>query len=569
MAQEGGSTALDISNFTSINSDCGGHYHLMNGTHLLKLAITNQMPFCNGTSFHGSLKGEGYTLRTYRPKPLFDTLENAEFEGEMICFGWLDKDLPEREAPIGLLANRLSGNNTIHLTSGWPMIGAQNAPSRAVVGFVGLVKDGHHTLQQSNAFLDITKEGVAGGGVSLVQGGTTTLIQTDCLIRFLGRYPSPANTGSIVNGGGVAQLTAGKLILSQTDLCITEPEKVLDNSLTGGGIGEISGESAAVLTQTQVWSNLYEAADGPTKNRAATFGSLAKNATVTLRLFSGLVSGNACGSIESDPAVTVNGVIDTASYLANSTSCKTGNHSHSALKRLDTTQPQDWRQAHQEFCCSQFEKSVQISCAPDSTSCHYPHELLLATVPMDENAVLVLSRQHHLPPASVEHGLLRVSRLLLNNLNADNSAAELDRSFGIDGTLLFKPGEHHRQLQPEHMLLALVDDQNLTLLCRTDANTYQLGTLSLRSDPSNNATVAMLPLEGLKGEPALLTLNQSGQGCHLWTHEQQNHTIYRYSLTDGCGPPTGAPHLLHSEDCLLYTSPSPRDRQKSRMPSSA
>ena len=26
---------------------------------------------------------------------------------------------------------------------------------------------------------------------------------------------------------------------------------------------------------------------------------------------------------------------------------------------------------------------------------------------------------------------------------------------------------------------------------------------------------------------------------------------------------------LNNEDCLLYTSPSPRDRQKSRMPSSA
>ena len=28
-------------------------------------------------------------------------------------------------------------------------------------------------------------------------------------------------------------------------------------------------------------------------------------------------------------------------------------------------------------------------------------------------------------------------------------------------------------------------------------------------------------------------------------------------------------NLIHSHDCLLYTSPSPRDRQKSRMPSSA
>ena len=28
-------------------------------------------------------------------------------------------------------------------------------------------------------------------------------------------------------------------------------------------------------------------------------------------------------------------------------------------------------------------------------------------------------------------------------------------------------------------------------------------------------------------------------------------------------------HIVHLADCLLYTSPSPRDRQKSRMPSSA
>ena len=34
--------------------------------------------------------------------------------------------------------------------------------------------------------------------------------------------------------------------------------------------------------------------------------------------------------------------------------------------------------------------------------------------------------------------------------------------------------------------------------------------------------------------------------------------------------PTGQPYLDQKGDpCLLYTSPSPRDRQKSRMPSSA
>ena len=52
------------------------------------------------------------------------------------------------------------------------------------------------------------------------------------------------------------------------------------------------------------------------------------------------------------------------------------------------------------------------------------------------------------------------------------------------------------------------------------------------------------------------------------TERIQQHIDYRVSVTnDGdyvFGPMA---RLLHT--CLLYTSPSPRDRQKSRMPSSA
>ena len=33
--------------------------------------------------------------------------------------------------------------------------------------------------------------------------------------------------------------------------------------------------------------------------------------------------------------------------------------------------------------------------------------------------------------------------------------------------------------------------------------------------------------------------------------------------------PPNIPNTIHYTTCLLYTSPSPRDRQKSRMPSSA
>ena len=43
-------------------------------------------------------------------------------------------------------------------------------------------------------------------------------------------------------------------------------------------------------------------------------------------------------------------------------------------------------------------------------------------------------------------------------------------------------------------------------------------------------------------------------------------------LLDAAGFVTGAEvavDAMETNDCLLYTSPSPRDRQKSRMPSSA
>ena len=51
------------------------------------------------------------------------------------------------------------------------------------------------------------------------------------------------------------------------------------------------------------------------------------------------------------------------------------------------------------------------------------------------------------------------------------------------------------------------------------------------------------------------------------SHEQALDRIDRLALTEEAGAYVGKAALLC--DCLLYTSPSPRDRQKSRMPSSA
>ena len=48
-------------------------------------------------------------------------------------------------------------------------------------------------------------------------------------------------------------------------------------------------------------------------------------------------------------------------------------------------------------------------------------------------------------------------------------------------------------------------------------------------------------------------------GIRIWDVHQQDMLVGMFhSETDA-----------HSYNCLLYTSPSPRDRQKSRMPSSA
>ena len=41
------------------------------------------------------------------------------------------------------------------------------------------------------------------------------------------------------------------------------------------------------------------------------------------------------------------------------------------------------------------------------------------------------------------------------------------------------------------------------------------------------------------------------------------------SLSPLDGVVIASPHFAHYENCLLYTSPSPRDRTRSRMPSSA
>jgi uncharacterized protein YbaP (TraB family) len=59
----------------------------------------------------------------------------------------------------------------------------------------------------------------------------------------------------------------------------------------------------------------------------------------------------------------------------------------------------------------------------------------------------------------------------------------------------------------------------------------------------------------------------------LWSVRGEQNTVYLLGSIHVLRPTdlglAGAAEAAYEDACLLYTSPSPRDRQKSRMPSSA
>ena len=529
LAEKGdSSTALSNSNFTNISCNDKGHYHLVQDIDL----GTNHanLPLCKDQAFQGTLKGGNHTLSLNGSEALFAKAENATID---VRLG--DSVFTSGEyGPAGLLAEKVCGRNIVRL-SGGPVAMHNNVDQFASVGIFGQLGNGVHSLTQSDFHASLSGTDTA-GAVGWLNPSQTTLIQTDCTFQLI----------NLISGGAGISATNqdSVLFLNQTNVTVTETERAnTRNQYFGGAIGQI-GSSSTVLTQTAVRIKLNDTGNAG-RDEGAVFGRIGPgapdNTTLTLRLFSGSATSgtrtvDACGTSYSTP--TVRGVIDTAGYTAATASCTSNTHS-TGLKLLNTTQPQPWRDAHQEFCCSSVDGIPHIACLSNtSASCHYPHEQLLATVPEGGHSVLLLSRQRYpYNNASDEQGLLRISRLQFSNLHSSAGTAELNPPFGTNATLLFKPGKHHQQLQPGHVLQALKHNGSLTLLCRThgsDGSDYHLGTLSLNDRP-DNAVVTMQPIEGLKGEPVMLQLDQgSGGGCHLWTHEQQSHTLYRYPLSPDC-----------------------------------
>ena len=67
------------------------------------------------------------------------------------------------------------------------------------------------------------------------------------------------------------------------------------------------------------------------------------------------------------------------------------------------------------------------------------------------------------------------------------------------------------------------------------------------------------------------TLGKNTQGLSQYLKQQFNHEVLKVAIAYDCRHNSDILAQIVADvfSCLLYTSPSPRDRQKSRMPSSA
>ena len=128
-----------------------------------------------------------------------------------------------------------------------------------------------------------------------------------------------------------------------------------------------------------------------------------------------------------------------------------------------------------------------------------------------------------------------------------------DKTF-IRGQHLLKPHS-----VPKHTLVNTVPKELPTLytppVTRAKTKSYlEAVTSTMPKGPKNNK--GRMSHTQVRADEATTT-----------NHEENNYGLF--SLSADAGTASGSNLLFYAMACLLYTSPSPRDRQKSRMPSSA
>ena len=91
--------------------------------------------------------------------------------------------------------------------------------------------------------------------------------------------------------------------------------------------------------------------------------------------------------------------------------------------------------------------------------------------------------------------------------------------------------------------------------------------------PKSIAVVGASPKAGTVGNEAILNLQKGGYKGDLFFVNPRYDELFENVCFDNLHSlPKKPEHVIFAVNdtrCLLYTSPSPRDRQKSRMPSSA
>ena len=114
-----------------------------------------------------------------------------------------------------------------------------------------------------------------------------------------------------------------------------------------------------------------------------------------------------------------------------------------------------------------------------------------------------------------------------------------------------------------------------------DARPHRQGAMLQRSRPNRgrpyntpvNDAPSAPPYAGLTPDVVLHAVESTGflaDGHQLALNSYENR-VYQVGLEEDQGGPLGEARFLVAKfyRCLLYTSPSPRDRTRSRMPSSA
>ena len=126
-------------------------------------------------------------------------------------------------------------------------------------------------------------------------------------------------------------------------------------------------------------------------------------------------------------------------------------------------------------------------------------------------------------------------------------------------------------------LTTIVDNGDGTLTYNNEAGNTQTIDTNASSNPYDNttsglaATDVQAAIDEINAAAGTVALVYNGDGTYDFTDSSGTTTVISDTSISTLSAPVNGVYTYTDEagTCLLYTSPSPRDRQKSRMPSSA